>query len=138
MSKRPIAKIQYDATKHKHAALSCQGCGQMFNSDRALTRHIDMTDFCRNLMRYGSSMTRDSNPCYIIQNGQMQPLNPVATSIAYEHADQDPIQFVNECFETSDVEASSNHDPFSPNIDVNNAKEIPMALQNIDNKVYPT
>ena len=138
MSKRPIAKIQYDATKHKHAALSCQGCGQMFNSDRALTRHIDMTDFCRNLMRYGSSMTRDSNPCYIIQNGQMQPLNPVATSIAYEHADQDPIQFVNECFETSDVAASSNHAPFSPNVDAINAKEIPMALQNIDNKVYPT
>ena len=103
MSKRTQSQSHLSSflRSQKRATLSCEACGRLFNSNRALTTHMDKSTFCGDFLSNDTAPISAHHTAYIYQNGSKVPANESHESkdpVAYQNDQEDPTQYVDAHF----------------------------------------
>ena len=99
----------------KRATLSCEACGRLFNSNRALTTHMDKSTFCGDFLCNDTAPISAHHTAYIYQNGTKVPANESHESkdpVAYQNDQEDPTQYVDAHFTdngSSNLDSNNNN-----------------------------
>ena len=100
MSKRATSDKHSSQTyPSRRCKISCSVCGRIFHSDRALSTHIQLSDRCRVVMRYGSTLPPDSQLLKATRNGNEIVLDPTDCPLPFDDTDLNPSSFVHENFD---------------------------------------
>ena len=104
MSKRARSKKHSSQTYPSYRAkITCSVCGRIFQSDRALSTHTQLSDRCRLVMRYGSSLPPDLQLLKATRNGNEINLDPTDSPLPFDDINQNPSKFVHDNFDNVDT-----------------------------------